>query len=142
MNFADMLSCTRVASWSDKRFHRQRLDTALVAQGVTSIKKAYLLGFAAVNPRNMVRIGSCVERKSAWCLRQVFEDLPYAENELGLTVVGPMCAVYLLIKPPNRMFIAVIDSSNTLPLSPALLLFTGATGFPYWLIFGKRLIVE
>lgn len=142
MNLVDTLSCTRVASWSDKKSHRQRLETLLGAQGVISIRKAYVLGHAAADWQTVSRIGFCIKQKSAWCLRRVFQNLPYGQDELGLTVIGSMCTVYLLIEPDNRTSVAVIGNPSELFVSQLLLHFTEAKGFPYWLISGKVLVIE
>ena len=142
MNLTDRLSCTRRASWSDKKAHRNRLGPLLEARSIDGIKKAYLLGYAPANSEAIARIGSCVERKSAWCLRKLFQELAWGEDELGLTVAEPMCGVYLLIEPNNRTSVAAIGNPNPTPSLQVLLLFADVTGFPYWLIFGKRLIVE
>lgn len=142
MNLIDVLSCTRAASWSDRKSNRQTLETLLGKQYVASLKKAYVLGYAVADLETVVRIRSCIKQKSAWCLRRVFQALPYEEDDLGLTVIGPMCTVYLLIEPNNRKSIAVIGNPSELPASPLLLFFTEAERFPYWLVFGKRLIFE
>ena len=142
MNLIDVLSRTRAASWSDRKSNRQTLETLLGKQCVASLKKAYVLGYAVADLETVVRIRFCIEQKNAWCLRRVFQALPYEEDDLGSTVIGPICTVYLLIEPNNRKYVAVIGNPSGLPASPLLLFFTGAERFPYWLVFGKRLIVE
>ena len=72
----------------------------------------------------------------------VFRELPYGEDELGLTVTEPMGAVYFHIEPANCTFMAVIGNPSELPASSLLLYFTEAKRFPYWLLSGKVLVVE
>ncbi|MBU6119590.1 hypothetical protein [Hymenobacter siberiensis] len=118
------------------------MELLLEAQVVGRISKAHVLGHAAANSQTIARIGFCIEQKSTRCLRRVFQDLPYGEDELGLTVIGSMCTVYLLIEPANRTFVAVIGNPDEHSSSQLLLHFAEANGFPYWLVLGKRLVIE
>jgi hypothetical protein len=142
MNLLDRLTCTQVASWSDRKRHTQLLTRLLQSKEVSDLQKVYLLGHAEASTQTIAQIATCVKQKSGRCLRQLFQDLPYGEDEFGLTPIGPMCTVYLLIEPNNQLSVAVIGSTE-LGVSPSrLLLLTSAEGFPHWLIMRKRLVID
>ena len=90
----DYLTGTQRASWSSCRSHTRNL----AAHGLAT-EKMYLLGYVAATPASMEQLAHGVHRRSARCLRRVFNDLPWEEDELGWQPSGPMCAVYLLISP-------------------------------------------
>ena len=139
MNVFDWLSGTRVASWSDKKHHRETLGMLLKSHFINGIKKAYLLGYASALVPTQNRISACIARRSVWGLRQVFQALAYGEDEVGATVIEPMCAVYLLIGPDDRTVVAAIRNPDKVP---QLLFFMSASGFLYWWLCGKRLVIE
>jgi hypothetical protein len=128
----DRLTGTRVASWSDRGFHRRQL-----ADHGFAAKKVYLLGYATASPDTMQRIARCVHLQSAGCLRGVFQDLPYSD-EFWPEPLGPMSAVYLLLAPGQVPQVVVLDAA---PGSPVLL-HMPAKGFPHHFLFGKTLVSE
>jgi len=142
MNLLDKLTGTQLASWSDRKRHTQLLTRLLQGKEVSAWQKVYLLGHAEASKQTIARIASCIEQKSGRCLRQVFHDLPYSEDDFGLTPMGPMCTVYLLIEPPNQLSVAVIGSTELGVSTPQLLLLTSAEGFPQWSIRRKRLVID
>ena len=128
----DRLTFTRVATWSDRGHHRR----ALAGQGLAA-EKVYVLGHAAASPATVQRIGRCVQRQSAGCLRGVFRDLPRSA-EWWSEPLGPICTVYLLVEPGHAPQLVVLDSS---PESPVLL-HVPAQGFPVHFLFGKIIVSE
>ena len=131
-SLVDRLTLTRVASWSDRRYHCRRL----ARHGLTA-EKVYVLGYAAASPATVRRISRCVQRQSASCLRGVFRDLPLSEDFLP-EPLGPMCAVYLLLEPGQSPQVVIVEAS---PESPVLL-HTSAKGFPFHFLFGKTIVSE
>jgi len=131
-SFVDRLTFTRVASWSDRGFHRR----CLARYGLAA-QKVYVLGHAAASPDTVHRIRQCVQRQSAGCLRGVFRDLPHSA-EWWSEPLGPMCTVYLLVEPGHVPQLVVLDSS---PESPVLL-HVPAQGFPVHFLFGKTIVSE
>ncbi|MBF9238079.1 hypothetical protein I2I05_11800 [Hymenobacter sp. BT683] len=129
----DYLTGTQRASWSDRGFHTRNL----AGHGLTA-EKVYLLGYAAATPASVERLAQCVHRRSARCLRRVFDNLPWEEDELGPLPSDPMCAVYLLVHPGQPPQLLVLEA---VPSSPVLL-HVAATGFPYHLLWGKTLVSE
>ena len=128
----DRLTFTRVATWSDRGHHRR----ALAGQGLAA-EKVYVLGHAAASPATVQRIGRCVQRQSAGCLRGVFRDLPLRDEWLP-EPLGPLCTVYLLLKPGQAPQLVVLAAAPGEPV----LLHVSAQGFPYHFLFGKTLVSE
>ena len=128
----DYLMFTRVASWSDRGYHRR----SLANHGLTA-EKVYVLGYAAALPDTVQRINRCVHRQSAWCLRGVFIDLPVSDEWLP-EPLGPLCIVYLLLHPGQAPQVVVLEAA---PGSPVLLQ-VPAQGFPYHFLFDKTLVSE
>ncbi len=128
----DRLTGTRVASWSDRGFHRRKL----AGHGFAA-KKVYLLGYAAASPDTMQRIAGCVHRQSARCLRRVFRNLPQRDG-FWPEPLGPMSAVYLLLGPDQAPQLVVLAAA---PGSPVLL-HVPAKGFPHHFLFGKTLVSD
>jgi hypothetical protein len=131
-SLVDRLTFTRVASWSDRGHHRQRL-----AHHGLAAEKAYVLGYATASPTTVRRIRQCVQQHSAWCLRRVFQDMPY-NADYWSEPFGPMCTVYLLLALGQVPQLVVLEAS---PESP-LLLHIPAQGFPLHFLFGKTLVSE
>ena len=131
-SLVDRLTCTRVASWSDRGSHRRRL-----ARHGLAAEKVYVLGHAAASPATVRRISRCVQLQRAGCLRGVFRDLPLSEDFLP-EPLGPMCTVYLLLAPGQAPQLVVLEAA---PESPVLL-HISAKGFPYHFLFGKTLVSE
>ena len=129
----DRLTFTRVASWSDRGVHRRRL-----AHHGLAAEKVYQLGSAAATPETVQRIARWVQQQSAWGLRGVFGDLPWGEDELGPTPIGPMCAVYLLVALDQSAQLVVLEATP----ESSVLLHVSAEGFPYHLLCGKTLVGE
>ena len=128
----DRLTCTRVASWSDCRFHRRRL----AGHGFVA-KKVYILGYAATSPDTMQKIAQCVYQQSAGCLRGVFLDLPQSDDFLP-EPVGAISPVYLLLDTAQAPRIVVLEAAP----GSTVLLQVPAKGFPHHFLFGKTFVGE
>ena len=127
----DYLTCTRIASWSDRSFHGRRLARhGLVAE------KVYLLGYATDSPATVQRIRACVQRRSARCLGGVFRELPWGEDAFGSTPIGPMCAVYVLLDASRPPQVVVLTAES----GRGGQLHVPAKFFPYQMLVGKTLV--
>ena len=131
-SLVDRLTFTRVASWSDRGYHRRSL-----ARHGLAAEKVYVLGYAAASSATVRRISRCVQRQSAWCLRGVFRDMPHSA-EFWFEPLGPMCTVYLLLAPGQAPQLVILEASP----ESLVLLHIPADGFPFHFLFGKTLVSE
>jgi hypothetical protein len=134
MTFAEYLTSTRTLSWVDRKYHLRWLEQAIADFEVAAIRKIYLLGYAEANAQALPNIVQCVEAKSACGLKRIFDSLPHGHDELGLTVIGDMLNVYLLLPISKDPMLYVVDFNHRTVYQRAV------PNFPYYFLFDKRIV--
>lgn len=131
----EYLTATRLLSWSDRKSHLQRLQQIIPDFRVTDYQKIYLAGYAEATEQVLAKVIHFVQTGRVCGLKHLFNSLPYGEDELGLTVMGDMLSVYLLLHQSGDTVLCVVDSANQ------QVRFLGeVSGFPYYRLRGKRIV--
>ena len=122
-------------SWSDRKSHLQRLQRIIPDFRVTAYQKIYLAGYAGATEQVLAKVIHFVQAGRVCWLKHLFNSLPYGEDKLGLTVMGDMLSVYLLLHQSGNTVLCVVSMA-----SQQVKFLGEASGFSYYRLRGKRIV--
>jgi hypothetical protein len=135
MTFWEHITGTRKLSWVDRKSHLNKLNRLIPDFESSEMRKIYLLGHAEESTSILAKIVARVQANKVWALKQVFNSLPYGEDELGLIVTGGTLSLYLLLTKSGKQLVYVLDSA-----ADKIVYKSEAPKFFYHFLCGKSIV--